>query len=91
MSSSDDEWSVLDASDSSVNNPEAPIAPPVQSSYPYPIKLWLKLSAYPEMKPFSQLVEKIRHEHQSNQVDTPDLHCIASHGKNGARLLEAGQ
>ncbi|CAF4828517.1 unnamed protein product, partial [Rotaria magnacalcarata] len=31
-------------------------------SYPYPIKLRLKLTIFPEIKPFSQLVQRIRNE-----------------------------
>lgn len=37
-------------------------------TYPYPIKLRLKLTTFPEIKPFSHLVQQIRNEHQSKQV-----------------------
>ena len=37
-------------------------------SFPYPIKLRLKLTACFEMKPFSELVQQIRTEHQSKSV-----------------------
>jgi hypothetical protein len=37
--------------------------------FPYPIKLNINLAAYHEMKPFSQLVQQIRHEQQLQQVD----------------------
>lgn len=37
-------------------------------SYPYPIRLRLKLTVFPEIKPFSQLVQRIRNENQSKQV-----------------------
>ncbi len=56
----------------SVITPNIDTSPPVPSipspSYPYPIKLRLKLTACSEMKPFSQLVQQIRNERQSNQV-----------------------
>jgi hypothetical protein len=38
-------------------------------SYPYPIKLRLKLTAFPEIKPFCQLVQQIRNENQTKQVE----------------------
>lgn len=37
-------------------------------SYPYPIKLRLKLTTFPDIKPFSQLVQRIRHENHAKQV-----------------------
>jgi hypothetical protein len=46
-------------------SPAASVSP---SSFPYPIKLRLKLTAPSEMKVFSQLVQQIRNEYQSNQV-----------------------
>jgi hypothetical protein len=45
--------------------------PPTASpspSYPYPIKLRLKLTTFSEIKPFSQLVQQIRNENQTKQV-----------------------
>ena len=36
--------------------------------FPYPIRLRLKLTTFPEIKPFSQLVQRIRNENQSKQV-----------------------
>ena len=41
------------------------ISPPV---YPYPIKLRLKLTTFPDLKPFSLLVQRIRNEYQAQQV-----------------------
>lgn len=40
----------------------------VSNDYPYPIKLRLKLTAFPEIKPFCQLVQQIRNEQQTKQV-----------------------
>lgn len=45
-------------------------SPSTSSSYPYPIKLRLKLTTFPEIKPFSQLVQQIRNENQNKQVQT---------------------
>jgi hypothetical protein len=45
-------------------------------SYPYPIKLRLKLTTFPEIKPFSQLVQRIRNENQLNQVQIIIFHSI---------------
>lgn len=39
--------------------------------YPYPIKLRLKLTIFPEIKPFSQLVQRIRSETRPKQVKIP--------------------
>ena len=62
------------------NNESPPIIPTVtppivqpgtpvsSSSYPYPIKLRLKLTTFPEIKPFSHLVQQIRNENQTKQV-----------------------
>jgi hypothetical protein len=44
----------------------SPSIPP--NSYPYPIKLRLKLTTFPEIKPFSQLVQQIRNENQTKPV-----------------------
>lgn len=38
-------------------------------SYPFPIRLRLVLTTFPEIKPFSELVQRIRQEHQSKQVN----------------------
>ena len=38
------------------------------NSYPYPIKIQLKLTTFPEIKPFSQLVQQIRNENQVKSV-----------------------
>jgi hypothetical protein len=54
------------------NNESPPILPTVpaisSSSYPYPIKLRLKLTTFPEINPFSHLVQQIRNENQTKQV-----------------------
>jgi hypothetical protein len=39
------------------------------TSYPYPIKLRLRLAIFPEIKPFSQLVQKICNENKHKQVN----------------------
>ena len=39
-------------------------------SFPFPVKLRLKLTTFPEIKPFSQLVQQIRMENQTKQVET---------------------
>ena len=46
----------------------SPAASASSPSFPHPIKLRLKLTAHSEMKVFSQLVQQIRNEYQSNQV-----------------------
>ncbi|UJR21159.1 hypothetical protein I4U23_024258 [Adineta vaga] len=48
------------------------------SSYPYPIKLRLKLTSCIEMKPFNQLVEQIRNECQTKQTSIDDI-CYCKH------------
>lgn len=45
-----------------------PTTPVSSLSYPYPIKLRLKLTIFPEIKPFSLLVQRIRNEYQTQQV-----------------------
>ena len=42
-------------------------------SYPFPIKLRLKLTIFPEIKPFSQLVQRIRSESQSKAIPHEDI------------------
>ena len=54
-------------SPSSVSIP-SPSPSPSSSTHPYPIKLRLKLTTFPEIKPFSQLVQQIHTENQSKQV-----------------------
>ncbi|CAF4453168.1 unnamed protein product, partial [Adineta steineri] len=73
-----DELSILDTFDPLMQPIQSPVSPPIvsldipipspTSLFPYPIKLRLKLTACSEMKPFSQLVERIRNECQSKQV-----------------------
>ena len=46
----------------------------VSTEHPYPIKLRLKLTAFPEIKPFCQLVQQIRNEHQTEKVLNHFLH-----------------
>lgn len=46
------------------------------SAYPYPIKLRLKLTTFPEIKPFSQLVQQIQNEKQTKQVPKMLLHSF---------------
>lgn len=43
------------------------------TSYPYPIKLRLKLTTFPEIKSFTQLVQRIRNENQTKQLSTDDI------------------
>ena len=52
------------------NTDPSPVIPPSISptSHLYPIKLRLKLTTFPEIKPFSQLVQRIRNENQIKQV-----------------------
>lgn len=57
------------------NNETPPALPSVttvtssaSSLYPYPIQLRLKLTTFPEIKPFSQLVQRIRDETLSKEV-----------------------
>ena len=54
------------------NNESPPIVPAISpispSSYPYPIELRLKLTTFPEIKPFSHLVQQIRNENQNKPV-----------------------
>jgi len=51
------------------NNEISAGVPSISSpSYPYPIKLRLKLTTFPEIKPFSLLVQQIRNEYQTKQV-----------------------
>lgn len=42
-------------------------------SYPFPIRLRLKLTIFPEIKPFSQLVQRIRSESQTKNVQHDDF------------------
>ncbi|CAF4398402.1 unnamed protein product [Rotaria sp. Silwood2] len=55
----------------------ASVSPTITStsslSYPYPIKLRLKLTKFPEIKPFSHLVQRIRNENQAKQISTDDI------------------
>jgi len=73
----DDELSILDIFDPlrQCSYPfeleEIPADTPLSNSSPstlYPIKLRLKLSTCPEMKPFYQLVQSIRNEYLSKEV-----------------------
>jgi hypothetical protein len=50
-------------------SPISTVVPSISSPlYPYPIKLRLKLTTFPEIKPFSLLVQQIRNEYQTKQV-----------------------
>ncbi|CAF3397978.1 unnamed protein product [Rotaria sp. Silwood1] len=61
----------------SSETPTTSILPTVTStsslSYPYPIQLRLKLTIFPEIKPFSLLVQRIRNENQSKQTTTDEI------------------
>jgi hypothetical protein len=52
------------------------VSPSTSSSYPYPIKLRLKLTTFPDIKPFSHLVQQIRNENQVKQVQIILFHHI---------------
>lgn len=69
----DDELSILDIFDpfrQSKYEPEldTTILDTSSPSFPYPIQIRLKRSTCSEMKPFCQLVQQIRDEHQSKEV-----------------------
>ncbi|CAF0926564.1 unnamed protein product [Adineta steineri] len=78
-----DELSILDTFDPLMQPIQSPVSPPIVSPdipipspttlFPYPIKLRLKLTACSEMKPFSQLVERIRNECQSKQSSIDEI------------------
>ncbi|CAF0889442.1 unnamed protein product [Adineta steineri] len=42
-------------------------------SYPYPVKLRLKLTTFPEIKSFSHLAQQIRNENQIKQTTTDEI------------------
>ena len=54
--------------ETAVTTPTVPFRQSSSSSYPYPIRLRLILTIFPEIKPFSKMVQKIRHNTQSEQV-----------------------
>ncbi len=77
--SADDDLSILDIFDP-LRPSKCPLILPPESdeiiadtppspSFPYSIKFRLKLSTCSEMKPFCQLVQQIRNEHQSKEVN----------------------
>ncbi|CAF3475281.1 unnamed protein product [Rotaria sordida] len=72
---------------SSIIPPTSSIIPPTSSiipstvvstsslSYPYPIKFRLKLTTFPDIKPFSHLVQRIRNESQTKQTSDEIFYC----------------